>query len=578
MHKIIYFSLICYSITSSVYALDDVSLPDRIRQEQRFKEFNQQLQNQLPQVATVPTSQLSQNFQQIIVSEQPCTQIDQITLAQIDGQSSINLKQFEFLLEAIEKHPQQISKQCIGTQSLQNLIYFAQNELIKRGFITSQVFVLPQDISQGNLGLSIQVGRLHKIIIQGDDSVSSLQLKAALPFREGDVIRLRQLEQGLENLKRAFAVNMQIIAATENQKELQGYSDLILQIQPQQKVNFNVIVDDSGSDATGKYIGNLGIRLNNPLHLSDIFSVNLSHSLDDLHHDLNKSYLISYQLPLGNYDISANFNQYQYKQAVLGANGTLNYHGESQQGNFNLSRLLSRGGQYKTSLYGKFYHKEVRNFIDDIEIGVQHRKTSGWSTGIQHRQYLSHGVLDINLDYRHGTGAFNALSAPEERIKDIYDQPLAAEGYSRAPIWSADIDFNLPFLLLNRSAQYRLNWRGQYATKLLVPNDRFYIGGRYSVRGFDGDLMLSGDHGHSLQQEINLNTAVPNTQMYLGIDQGWVNGRNSISGQRYLMGSVVGLRSYQNSFYLDVFAGRGLIAPQAIKKDWVTGFSLNLFY
>lgn len=102
--------------------------------------------------------------------------------------------------------------------------------------------------------------------------------------------------------------------------------------------------------------------------------------------------------------------------------------------------------------------------------------------------------------------------------------------------------------LLDKPAQYRLNWRGQYAPKILVPNDRFYIGGRYSVRGFDGELMLSGDNGQYVQQEISLNAPIPNTQFYMAVDQGWVNGRNSIPGQRYLLGSVLGLRTYQNSF------------------------------
>ena len=62
--------------------------------------------------------------------------------------------------------------------------------------------------------------------------------------------------------------------------------------------------------------------------------------------------------------------------------------------------------------------------------------------------------------------------------------------------------------------------------------------------------MLSGDNGQYLQQEISVNTKIPNTQMYVAVDQGWVNGKNSIAGQRHLMGSVVGLRSYLNHFIL----------------------------
>ncbi|MDT1832501.1 ShlB/FhaC/HecB family hemolysin secretion/activation protein, partial [Acinetobacter baumannii] len=91
---------------------------------------------------------------------------------------------------------------------LHNLVNFAQNELIKKGFITSQVTVDPQDIQQGSLRLGVQIGRLRKIIVEGEQ-LSLLQLKAALPFKEGDVLNLQQLDQGLENLKRAYTVDIQ---------------------------------------------------------------------------------------------------------------------------------------------------------------------------------------------------------------------------------------------------------------------------------------------------------------------------------------------------------------------------------
>lgn len=574
--KVCLFSVIaCYSNT--IYAIDDVSLPDLIRQEQRLKDLNQQLEDKIPQLITQQSQINVADFKMILVEESPCVQIKQINLEMISGQSAQDIKKFNFILQAIKKHPQQIIGKCVGTKSLRNLVNFAQNELIKKGFITSQITVNSQDLNQGSLRIGIQAGRLHKILVK-NGHISLWQLKTALPLQEGDILNLKQLDQGLENLKRVFDVDIQIIPAVESEKELTGYSDLVIQLQPQKKLNFNLGVDDSGSEDTGKYMGSLGVTVNNPLHLNDILSLNFSHSLDDLHQDRNKSYFASYQLPLGNYDLGLSYNQYQYEQNILGANGLLLYHGDSRQSNISLSRVLSRSGQHKTNLYGKVYHKEVQNFIDDIEINVLHRRTSGWNLGIQHRQYLGNAVLDASLDYRRGTGALNALLAPEEQIEDIYNNKLPAEGYSRAPLWSADLRFNLPFLLLDHAAQYRLNWRGQYAPKILVPNDRFYIGGRYSVRGFEGDLMLSGDNGQYLQQEISLNTALPNTQFYIGIDQGWLNGRNSIPEQRYLMGSVFGLRTYQNSFYLDTFTGRGLIAPNSIKKDWITGFSINLSY
>jgi len=568
--------IITAGLYQMAFAVDDFSLPDLIRQEQRLKELNQQLEDQYTQLSPKQEAKNVPNFKIIVVSEDPCVQVKNIDFDRKTLQDPEHYK-FHFILRAIWNHPQKIIGKCIGTQSLHNLVNFAQNELIKKGFITSQVTVDPQDIQQGSLRLGVQIGRLRRIIVQGEQ-LSLLQLKAALPFKEGDVLNLKQLDQGLENLKRAYAVDIQIVPANETVQETQGSSDLIIKLQAQSKFNLNFSLDNSGSKDTGKYIGSFGVNVNNPFHLNDSLSFNFSHSLDNLHQDLNRNYFVSYQVPFGNYDFSTSYSRYQYEQNVLGANGLLRYHGLSEQQNLNLSRVLSRSGQHKTSIYGKFYHKQNSNFIDDIEIEVQRRKTSGWNAGIQHRQYLGDAVLDAGLDYRHGTGAFDALLAPEEQIKDVHKNPLPSEGYSRAPIWSADLRFQKPFLLLDTQAQYRLNWRGQYAPRVLVPNDRFYIGGRYSVRGFDGELMLAGDNGQYLQQEISLNIKIPNTQMYVAVDQGWVNGKNSIAEQRHLMGSVVGLRSYLNHFYIDAFTGRGLIAPKSIKKDWILGFSLNAFY
>jgi len=561
-----------------VYAIEDVSLPSQVLQDQRLKELNQQLQDQIAQQTPYQNTKPLQDFKHLVVDESPCVAVKKISLVPLSGQSESELQQFNFVVKAIKKHPQSVLGKCIGTQSLHNIVNYAQNELLKKGFITSQIVVSPQDLNQGNLTLSVQIGRLNKIIIQ-EGKISSLQLKTGLPFKVGDIVNLKKLDQGLENLKRVYAVDMQIAPATHQDKELTGYSDLILKLQPLQKVNFNLSVDDSGNQDTGIHMGNMGVGVNNPFHLNDILSLNVGHSLDDFHEDLNRSYFISYQLPVGYYDLGLTYNDYQYSQIrVVSKDYPIIYDGNSQQANLNLSRVISRSGQHKTSIYGKIYHKESQSFMNDIEVEVLHRKTSGWNLGFQHRQYLGNAILDGSIDYRRGMGLGARTAAEENIIDNNKGNYLPVEGYSRAPLLSADLRFSTPFLLLEKPAQYRLNWRGQYAPKILVPNDRFYIGGRYSVRGFDGELMLSGDNGQYVQQEISLNAPIPNTQFYIAVDQGWVNGRNSIPGQRYLLGSVLGLRTYQNSFYLDAFTGRGLIAPDSIKKDWVTGFSINLSY
>ena len=581
MNKNILLGCVLSYIPVYSYALEDISLPEVIRQDQRLNELKKQLLEQDSQLSPQQKKSISYTVKDIVVEEAPCFPIKQVTLSiKNNHDNQYQAKDFSYLLKPLNNDKKGIIGKCIGTQSLQNLVRYSQNELLKKGMITTQITAQPQDLNTGILELQLELGRLHKIIRQNEQP-SKLELYSALPFKEQDVLNLRQLDQGLENLKRTSnrTLDIEIVPASEpNQAELSGYSDLLIKAEPLKKLNLNIGIDDSGSENTGKYIGNVGIALNSPFYLNDAFNLNFSHSLDNWHKDRNQNYFISYQVPIRNYDFSASFNQSEYDQYVAGYNAPILYSGKTQQSNLALSRLLSRGSNYKTSIYAKAYHKRSQNFIENIEVSVQRRQTSGWYLGLQHREYLGVASLDFDLDYRHGTGAFDAQPAAEEQIRDIYGNLLPSEGYARAPLWSANLRLNYPMQILEHPVQYRLSWKGQYAPKILVPQDRFYIGGRYSVRGFDGNIMLSGDNGHYLQQEMSFGSPIPNTQFYLGIDQGWVNGRNSIPNNRHLLGSVFGLRSYYQGIYLDAFTGHGLIAPKSLKKDWVAGFSLSYAY
>lgn len=583
MRKFFYLSLSCFFTlntvcaasqnvsTSSVNPLfpEEIFLPELIRQDQRLKDLKQQLDTQ---TNIKPKTYNLAKQKSLIIDEIPCFDIQRIVL-DVDDLKPKTTDAFVFLTKLLNKKNGQIIGQCIGTKSLQNVVRFAQNELIKKGFVTTQIVVPEQDMTQGILRFELVPGRIAKISHNGPD-ISVLQLKTALPFTEGDILNIRLLDQALENLKKVsgLEVDIQIEPATE--ETAVGQSNILISTQPYKKLNVSVSVDDSGNKSTGQYIGNIGLTLNNPARMNDRLYLNFSHSLDDFDQDRNKSYFASYQLPFQTFDLSATYNWYEYDQYVAGYESPILYSGESQQANITLSKMLLRGTQYKTSVYGKFYQKQNRNYIEDIEIGVQHRRTAGWHAGIQHKHYIGNTLVDVGLDYRRGVGAFNSLAAPEEEITDIFGNPLPVEGYSRAPLWSADLRINYPFNLFNQAAQYRINWKGQYTPKVLVPQDRLYIGGRYSVRGFDGEIMLSGDNGHFLQQEININTPL-NSQVYLGIDHGWVTGKHSIAGQRYLAGGVTGIRSYYQGLYLDAFVGHGLVTPQSIKKEFITGFSLN---
>src|SRR5690606_26175300 len=158
-----------------------------------------------------------------------------------------------------------------------------------------------------------------------------------------------------------------------------------------------------------------------------------------------------------------------------------------------LSRVLQRDGASKTSGSLKAFARQSRSFIDDTEIEVQRRRTGGWELALEQRRQVGRARFDGRTAFKRGTGAFGALPAPEE----VFD-----EGRSRFALLVWDLAWSQPFELAGLRLQWNSQWRGQRERTPLTPQDRFAIGGRYSVRGFDGESSLIGERGWWWRNEL----------------------------------------------------------------------------
>lgn len=105
------------------------------------------------------------------------------------------------------------------------------------------------------------------------------------------------------------------------------------------------------------------------------------------------------------------------------------------------------------------------------------------------------------------------------------------------------------------------------------------IAGRYTVRGFDGEQMLSGEKGLLWRNEIGWNLFSRGHELYLAADYGRVSGpatRDLVGHQ--LAGGALGVRgSLRSRFSYDLFAGVPLYKPSGFHTSGATaGFSVNL--
>lgn len=72
--------------------------------------------------------------------------------------------------------------------------------LTSDGYITTQVSVPDQDLTSGTLVLNIHPGRIERV--RFTKTVAWGTWRNAFPFGEGDILNVRSLEQGLEQMKR----------------------------------------------------------------------------------------------------------------------------------------------------------------------------------------------------------------------------------------------------------------------------------------------------------------------------------------------------------------------------------------
>ncbi|MDR1311438.1 MAG: ShlB/FhaC/HecB family hemolysin secretion/activation protein, partial [Burkholderiaceae bacterium] len=262
---------------------------------------------------------------------------------------------------------------------------------------------------------------------------------------------------------------------------------------------------------------------------------------------------------------------YTYHQTIPGINQHYQYSGNSRNNDVTLTRLFYRDASRKSSAFVKIWERSSANYIDDTEIEIQTRRMAGWEIGFTHKEFIGSAALEAHAAYHRGTGVFQSRHAPEE----AYD-----EGTSRPKIVTAHVQANIPFALLGQRFIYTGNWRRQWNHTPLVPQDRFSIGNRYTVRGFDGELTLMGDRGWLIRNDLALALGNTGQQLYIGVDYGEVQGQSTrwIQG-RYLAGAAVGIRGGYKGFYWDAFASTPLNKPEGFPTQNVyAGFSVGWSY
>ncbi len=455
--------------------------------------------------------------------------------------------------------------QCVGRNGLEALQRRLSNLVIARGFVTTRVGVPAQDISNGQLRMLLVPGIVRHIRFAAGSP--ELDWRTAFPIREGDLLNLHAIEQGLEQLKRVPSqdVTMDIAPA-----EKVGESDVVLTVHTTRRWHVVVDTSDAGLKGTGRNQGNLNVSYDNPLGLNDLFSIGAGHALFT-HADGGSTFSenATYSIPWGWWTLSGSISTYRYRQWIEGFQSRFRSTGTSTSSDITVQRLLTRGTSSKTSLEMRLAGRSAHSYIQGVEVGIQRQRVASAELALVHRHYIGQAQLDARLGYQRGTPWFGSQW-------NGYD-PSIGFPTNRYGLTTLDLSLSQPLKLGTHQAIWDSSLRVQRSTDHLPAAELITIGGRYSVRGYDGEQTLAGERGAYLRNTLTLPLGV--LAPYLGVDVGRVSGPSTQAGHRQLTGGVIGLRGSYSGLSWDLFAGRRIHAPRGFDTAHpTTGFQLIYQY
>ncbi|KVD02837.1 hypothetical protein WI78_04030 [Burkholderia ubonensis] len=542
---------------------------DRQAQQQRDAQQREaavrapSVRSEVPHAETYPT----------LPVETPCFRIDRFTLDVPDslpdgvkakGASALPMDRFAFAREWLEHY----TGQCVGKQGLDVLVKALSQDILSRGYITTRVLLPEQDLSSGALKVSLIPGVIRRVHF-ADEKLRGTW-KTAFPTRDGELLNLRDLEQGLEQMKRVSSqdVSMQIVPG-----EVPGESDVVLDVKRGKPWTVVASIDNSGTRATGKLQGNISLGIDNPLGLNDVFNVGASQDLEFGDKRLGShGWNAFYSIPCGYWTATLSAYTNTYYQQIAGVNQTFVASGNSKTIDFKLARVLARSQNDVFGGYVRLSRRFGQSFIEDTEISQQRRNNTLIELGLTDRHYFGGAQFDGSLAYRQGIGGFGAQ-----------DDVLAAGGGPTYRYKMAVVDANLsvPFAIARQPFRYVTTFHGQYTGNTLYYIDDLTIGSRYTVRGFDGETMLAAARGFYWRNELQMPIGQTGQALYAGLDYGHVWGPQPVAlvGTQ-LAGAVIGIKgsigTRLGAYGYDLFAGTPVYKPSGFPTARVTvGFQLT---
>ena len=447
----------------------------------------------------------------------------------------------------------------LGTVRIGLLLQGLNADLIEAGLITSRAYVVSQNLASGVLSLRIVPGRIEAIRYNGRlleaDAMDVPGVRLALPMGVGDILQLRDIEQGLDQLNRLRGRQAQVRIVPG---QTPGGSVLEF-VDPPVASAWRAWLgaDNQGSPTTGTRRLRLGLETGDLLGLNENLNLGYTGSLET--NALNAGL----SLPWG-YNTFSLLTTWSEYQSLIGNVALL--HGSSTNHAASWNRLLFRDRDTKVAADLALSVREARREINNVALAPQ--KLTVLRAGINRLTRFESPALVgqwmVDAGFSRGLDAFGAMG----------DAGAGSGPVARARFGKLDVSGSAA-LYLPGNWSLRGNGAWQWSGVPLFSSEQIFVGGVASVRGF-AESAAGGDRGGYWRTEIGRSLAAAPAGMHLEPFAFWDAGyvRTLASGRAAtLMSAGLGLRAAIRAGNLEVIAGKPVVSPSDMPD---TAFRLNL--
>ncbi|TBR44984.1 ShlB/FhaC/HecB family hemolysin secretion/activation protein [Marinomonas agarivorans] len=474
------------------------------------------------------------------------------------------------LAESIHAQGEQYIGKCIGQQTVSAYIQVINQQLLSKGLITTRAVLPEQNLAEGILRIQVLAGTIEEIIFPADYKAI---WRHALPMKAGDVLNMRDLEQGIDQLNR---LNSQDIELKVEPGDEAGKSNVVAYIKNAKPWQYSLSTDDNGSEDTGKYPLSKTLTLNNLFNIQDVLTYSTSQDADTNDDAGSTSENLSLSVPFGYWTLSMDLSRFDYKQTVIGDIETFVLTGFGHDEKLTVDHVAFRDNSVKLSWSFGLKKRTRRNFNDDVEKLVQTRHLTNLFLSGNYRHYLGSTILNMSATVDQGVELLNS--------EKVDRSPAAKAANSAQPnyrLYSLSASLNAPFSVLEKQLTYSGQFRLQYADTPLYSLDWFTNGGRYTVRGFSSDESLSAATGWRLRNDVTVPFSIGDysTSSYVGIDVGGVSATETDNVEDgLLMGMALGVKGNIKELNYDFFVSQPIFYPGPFTEEGAccqAGFSLS---